>query len=111
MANLKEVVTNGFEGEVLKAERPVLVDFYADWCGPCRAMAPTVEALAGKADGRYQVVKVNVDESPELAVRYEIRGIPTLLLFKDGEVVFRHTGLASRAMLDSALEKVITLAA
>jgi thioredoxin 1 len=74
-------------------------------------MAPTLEALAGKADGQYQVVKVNVDDTPDLAVRYEIRGIPTLLLFKDGEVVFRHTGIASRAMLASILEKVVTLAA
>ena len=87
MANAVAVTSDNFESEVLKAEHPVLVDFWAAWCGPCRMIAPTVEDLATEYRGRLKVVKLDVDESPEVSVRYGVQSIPTLLLFKDGKVV------------------------
>ncbi|MEE8109409.1 MAG: thioredoxin [bacterium] len=111
MSNVRKIETSEFDREVLGADTPVLVDFYADWCGPCRAMAPVVETLAEKADGRYQVVKVNVDEERDLAARYEIRSIPTFLVFRNGETAFRHMGLAQKGTLTSALDEAAVLAA
>ena len=111
MSNVRKIETSEFDREVLGADTPVLVDFYADWCGPCRAMAPVVETLAEKADGRYQAVKVNVDEESDLAARYEIRSIPTFLVFRNGETAFRHTGLAQKGTLSSALDEAAVLAA
>ena len=81
-----------FEREALSAEGPVLVDFWAGWCPPCRRLAPTLDALAAEYDGRLTVLKVDVDENPELAARYGIRSIPTLLLFRDGRVADRRLG-------------------
>jgi thioredoxin 1 len=82
----------GFEQEVLAADIPVLVDFWADWCGPCRAIAPHLETLAERYAGRAKIVKLDVDGSPNTPGKYGIRGIPTLLVFKDGEVVDRIVG-------------------
>ena len=97
-----------FRQEVLKADRPVLVDFYADWCAPCRALAPTIEALKKEYAGRAGVVKVNVDDAAKLAVEYGVTGIPTVLLFVDTRVVNRWVGVKGpavyRAGLDAALE-------
>ena len=81
-----------FEREALSAEGPVLVDFWAGWCPPCRRLAPTLEALAAEYQGRLTVLKVDVDENPELSARYGIRSIPTLILFKDGRVADRKLG-------------------
>ena len=81
-----------FESEVLKSDVPVLVDFYADWCGPCRAMMPVVEQLAGEYDGRVKVGKVNSDEQPELASAFGVMGIPNFFIIKDGKVVDRLVG-------------------
>ncbi len=102
-----EVTVNdaNFETEVIHSELPVLVDFWAPWCGPCRMVAPTVSALAEKYAGRLKVCKVNVDESPASAGRYDVRGIPTLMVFKGGEVVGSVVGVPPPGALESKLER------
>ena len=87
---------SNFEEEVLKSEKPVLVDFWASWCGPCRMLAPTVDALADDYASVVKVGKVNVDEENELAMRYKVASIPTLILFKNGEAVNRSVGVVPR---------------
>ncbi len=89
---IKHTTDASFESDVLKAERPVLVDFWAVWCGPCRAIAPHLDALADEMDGKVDIVKLNVDEHQQTAMQYQVRSIPTLLLFKNGEVVDRMVG-------------------
>lgn len=86
MASLESVNNDNFESSVLKSDRPVIVDFWAEWCGPCKALAPILDEIAGEVGENAKVVKVNVDEAGELAQQYGIRGIPTLIFFKDGEV-------------------------
>ena len=87
--HVQEVSDNSFEDDVLKSDQPVLVDFWAAWCAPCRMLAPTVEAVAEKYAGNARVVKLNVDDNPSTAQRYGIKGIPTLILFRDGKEVER----------------------
>ncbi len=84
---VKHVSETSFESEVLKSDRPVLVDFWASWCGPCRAIAPVIDQLASKYQGRLSVAKVNVDENSSVAAQFGVRSIPSLLLFKGGQVV------------------------
>lgn len=107
---VKNVTDSNFETEVLQANQPVLVDFWAAWCGPCLALAPTVEALAEKYEGNAKVVKLNVDESPETARRYGIRGIPTLVLFNNGEEAERSVGFTSKESLASLIDKHVAVA-
>ena len=96
-----------WEADVVNSDVPVLADFWAEWCGPCRMVGPVVEELAGDYDGRVKFVKVNVDEANELASKYNVFSIPTLMLFKGGEVVGQQVGAASkesyRGMIDRAL--------
>jgi len=91
-----EITDANFEQEVSAAGVPVLLDFWAEWCGPCRMIAPTVEGVAEEYSGKMKVGKVNVDENGETAMRYNIRGIPTLLLFKDGKVVDQRVGAVGK---------------
>ncbi len=94
-----------FDTDVLQAATPVLVDFWAEWCGPCRALGPTIEAIAGDYAGRVSVGKLNVDENPGITVKYMVRGIPTVMLFKGGQVVEQIVGLADKAEFKKALDK------
>ncbi|RPI53756.1 MAG: thioredoxin [Deltaproteobacteria bacterium] len=97
-----------FESQVLKADKPVLVDFWASWCGPCLAIAPVIEELAGEYDGKVMVAKMDVDKSPATPGRYGIRAIPTLILFKDGQVVEQITGAVGKAVIESAINKALS---
>jgi thioredoxin len=106
-ANIVSTDDRGFDRTVLQAEVPVLVDFWAPWCGPCHMVAPIVEQLAKQYDGRVRTVKVNVDNSPGVARRYGIQGIPTLALFQYGKEVKRFVGVRPKAELAGALERVL----
>ena len=99
----KKFTTENFDAEVLKADKPVLVDFYADWCGPCKMMAPVVEKLAQDFEGTAVVGKLNVDENEEIAMRYGAITIPTLIVFKNGEVVKKTVGLQPREDVEQML--------
>jgi thioredoxin 1 len=105
--HVMEVDDQRFEAEVLQADLPVLVDFWAPWCGPCRMLGPTVEKVAAQLSGKLKVVKVNVDDSPETAGSYAIRSIPTLMWFKGGEKVDAAIGLMQEDALRSKCESVI----
>lgn len=91
--------TENFEKEVLKTEKPVLVDFYADWCGPCNAMAPVIEELAKELEEKVKVGKINVDENTDIAVEYNVMSIPTLIVFKNGKEEKRLVGLRNKEEL------------
>ncbi|GBD12870.1 MAG TPA: thioredoxin [Dehalococcoidia bacterium] len=108
MAKPKDVTDAEFEQEVLKADLPVLVDFWAPWCGPCRMVAPIVEELAQEYDGKVKFVKVNTDDNVDTAVRYGIRSIPTLLVFKGGEPVAQVIGFRPKSELKKVLEKALS---
>lgn len=99
-----------FKSEVLESSQPVLVDFWAEWCGPCKMIAPAIEELAEEFDGKAKVVKLNVDEQPSIAGQYGIRSIPTLLFFRDGKVVEQLVGAAPKAALAEKLNGLITVA-
>jgi thioredoxin 1 len=98
-------ITDGNFDQTINGGKPVLVDFWAEWCGPCRRLAPTVEELAGDYDGKVLVGKLNVDENPNTAFKFSIRGIPTLLLFKGGQVVEQVVGLADKDSLKKVIDK------
>ena len=103
--NVQTFTDGNFDSSVLQAGTPVLVDFWAEWCGPCKRLAPTVEELAGDYDGKVVVGKLNVDENPNTAFKFSIRGIPTLLLFKGGQVVEQVVGLADKDALKKVIDK------
>ncbi len=102
---MAEVTVNvdNFQAEVLESSLPVLVDFWATWCGPCRMLGPVIEELAKDKEGSLKVAKINVDENPELARQYRVRSIPTLLLFKNGELVKNTMGYQTRSQLEDFL--------
>lgn len=104
MADLPEIGMADFKSEVIDSTVPVLVDFYADWCGPCRAQGPMLERLASRLTDEAKIVKVNVDRNPELAGLFEVRSIPTLIAFNDGKISVRFVGLTSESALASALD-------
>ena len=102
-----DVTDDSFEEDVLKAETPVLVDFWADWCAPCKMIAPVVEALAEEFDGKVKFTKLDVDSNPKVATNYGIRGIPTLLIFNDGQPVDQVVGAVPKSVLKSRLEEAL----
>src|SRR6266498_5137508 len=107
--SVKEVTDNSFEHEVLKSDKPVLVDFWAAWCAPCRILSPTVEAIAEQYSGSLAVVKLNVDDNPSTAAAYGIKAIPTLILFSEGREVERVIGATSKESISRIIEKYSSL--
>ena len=104
--NILTLTGTNFDQEVLKSSVPVLVDFWAEWCGPCRAVAPILDELASEYDGRVKIGKVNIDQAQELAAQYGVRAIPTLLVFKDGQVSDQIVGLKSKRDFKAKLDRV-----
>jgi thioredoxin 1 len=107
---VKETNDETFENDVLKSDRPVLVDFWAVWCAPCRALAPTVEAVAEKYANNARVLKLNVDDNPSVSQRFGIKGIPTLILFKNGKEEERVVGATSESAISRMLDKHVSTA-
>ncbi len=104
MSKPVELTDTNFDDEVLKSDKPVLVDFWAEWCGPCRMIGPVVEEMASEYDGKAKIGKLNVDFNPNVSVKYGIRSIPALLIFKDGEVVDQIVGAVPKTHLVKQLE-------
>jgi thioredoxin 1 len=102
-----EVNDATFDQEVLKSEQPVLVDFWAAWCGPCRALAPTVDAIAAEYHGKLKVMKMDVDKNPATPGRYGVRGIPALILFKGGQVADQIVGFVPKDTIDKSLNRIL----
>ena len=100
----QKVSDDSFESDVLKSDTPVLVDFWAEWCGPCKQIAPALEEIATEFSDRVTVAKINIDENPQTPTKYQVRGIPTLLLFKDGEVAAMKVGTAPKSDLANWVE-------
>ena len=109
MAGTEPIVVGdaNFDDEIIKSDIPALVDFWAAWCGPCRAIAPVVEELARDYQGKVKVAKMNVDENPKTPVKFGIRAIPTLIVFKGGQVMEQITGAVSKSIIEGALKKVL----
>ena len=107
MAKFTKATTDGsFEQDVIKAEKPVLVDFWAEWCGPCKALAPLLDEIATEVGGKAQVVKINVDHNQNLAMKYGIRGIPTLMFFKNGQVKSTLVGMQPKNEILKSLKEL-----
>jgi thioredoxin 1 len=107
MADVQAVSDDTFQREVLQASTPVLIDFWAPWCGPCKAIGPVVEELAGEYNGRLKVVKMNVDDNPRTPAQFGVRGIPNLILFKGGEVKEQIVGACRKSVLAEAIDRVL----
>jgi thioredoxin 1 len=102
-----EINDNNFEVEVLQSEKPVLVDFWAPWCGPCKAISPVIEDLAGSFSDKIKFTKCNVDDNPVTPGKFEIRSIPTLIFFKNGEVIDQIVGMVPKTKLEEAINNMI----
>ncbi len=107
MADLLQVTDANFDEEIVKASIPAMVDFWAEWCGPCKMVGPTVEALAKEYEGKIKIAKMNVDENRETPAKFGIRNIPTLILFKDGEVAQTIIGAQTKSHLEEELKKLL----
>ena len=103
---IKETTDSSFEQDVLKSEKPVLVDFWAPWCGPCKAIGPVVEALADQYADKFGFFKCNVDDNPQIPQRYGIKSIPTLIFFKGGELADQITGMTARATIEASINNI-----
>ena len=101
------VTDENFENDVLKASGPVVVDFWAEWCGPCKQIGPALEEISNEMEGKVTIAKINIDDSPNAPSQYGVRGIPTLLLFKDGEVISKKVGAAPKGQLQAWIEDSI----
>ena len=104
MSKAVEITDANFDQEVLQSDKPVLIDFWAEWCGPCRMIGPVVEEMAGEYEGKAKIGKVNVDVNPEVSIKYGIRSIPALLIFKNGEVVDQIVGAVPKTHLNKQLD-------
>lgn len=107
MSEPVKVGDDDFESAVLKAEGPVLVDFWAEWCGPCKMIAPALEEIAAAMEGKVTVAKINIDDNPHTPARYGVRGIPTLMIFKDGQVAGTKVGALPKSQLVDWVESVV----
>lgn len=103
-----ELNSENFDSEVIKSQVPVVVDFWAVWCGPCKMLAPTLDELAEEYNGRVKIAKVNVDDNPELANNFGISSIPTLLFFKNGQVVGQSVGVKPKSILKDSIERLLS---
>jgi len=105
--NTLELTSQNFDKEVTKSSVPVLADFWADWCGPCKALTPVIEEIAKESAGKFKVVKVNVDDSPQLATKWDVMNIPTLILFKSGKEAQRLVGYMSKTKILAAINSAL----
>jgi len=105
---IKHISDSSFEADVLRSDKPVLVDYWAEWCGPCRMIAPILDEVSQSYQGRLQIAKMNVDENQQVPARFGIRGIPTLMLFKNGELTATKVGAMSKAQLTAFLDQHLT---
>ena len=107
MSQVLEADDTSFEAEVVQADRPVLVDFSATWCGPCKKLEPVVHEIADDYDGRLKVVKVDIDKAPSIATKFAVMSVPTLILFRDGKVMDQLTGLVAKRVIADRVDKVL----